>query len=49
MFPSLESWLTCDYGGSNGMTSETKIVIALLPGSFETLAHGTPPPYHEGG
>lgn len=48
MFPSLESWLTCEYGRNDGRTSETKKVIELMPGSFGTLAHGTLSPCLKG-
>lgn len=42
MFPSLQSWLNCEYGRSDGRTSEAKKVIEILPDSFGTLAHRTP-------
>jgi len=44
MFLSLGSWLTGAHGGSNGMTSEAKKVVELLPDSFGTRADGTLPP-----
>lgn len=49
MFPYLESWLTCDYGGSDGRTSKGTKAIELLPGSSGTLAHGTLSPYPKEG
>ena len=49
MFPCLEYRLTCDHGGSDGMTSEAIKVVELLSGAFGTLAQRTLPPCHEGG
>lgn len=48
MFAYLESWLNCDYGGSDGRTSKGTKAIELLLGSSGTLAHGTLPPCPKG-
>lgn len=47
MFPSFESWLACNYGGSDDTASTAKKVAELLSGSCGTLAPGAPLPCHE--
>lgn len=49
MFLCLEYQLTCDHGGSDGMTSVAIKVLELLPCAFGTLTEGTFPSCHKGG
>ena len=47
MFPSFESWLACDYGGSDDMASEARKVTELLPAPMGHLLLELS--HHEGG